>query len=217
MYKAAIFDLDGTILNTLEDLHASVNYALMTHKFPIRTLDEVREFVGNGIKKLIERSVSFGTDEQTVLKVLETFKEHYRNNSDIYTQPYNGIIDMMNVLKQNGIKIAVVTNKAHFAAQPLCQKYFGNFVDITIGERDGIRKKPHPDSVFEAIEHLGVSKQQCVYIGDSDVDIQTAKNAGIDAVCVTWGFRSREFLQSSGATLFADTAEQLTRIIVHNA
>ena len=213
MYKAVIFDLDGTILDTLEDLCASVNYALLNHNFPPRTIDEVREFVGNGIKKLIERAVPCNTDEQTVELVLDTFKKHYSVNSDVNTKPYAGITDCLEKLKQEGIKIAVVTNKAHFAAVPLCQKYFGKVIDVTIGEREGVRKKPYPDTVFEAMEHIGVKSSECVYIGDSDVDIQTAKNAGIDCISVTWGFRSEEFLKSFGAVNIVNNVEDMYGLI----
>ncbi len=217
MYNTVIFDLDGTILDTLEDLWSAVNFALNKHGYPSRTIDEVREFVGNGIKKLIERAVPASADEQSTLMVLESFKKYYGENSDVATKPYDGITDALCELKSLGIKVAVVTNKAHFAAAPLCEKYFGNAIDITIGEKQGVRKKPHPDTVFEAMAHLDVSHEQCVYVGDSDVDIQTAKNAGIPCISVTWGFRSKEFLQSSGATMIADSVSRMMELIVHNA
>ena len=213
MYNTVIFDLDGTILNTLEDLADSVNYALGSFGYPLRSIDEVREFVGNGIKKLIERAVPCGTDEQHTDKVLDVFKQHYGQNSDIKTKAYDGICEMISNLKKAGIKTAVVTNKAHFAAVPLCKKYFDGLIDVTIGEREGVRKKPYPDSVFEALEQLGASKQNTIYVGDSDVDINTAKNAGVDCVCVDWGFRSREFLIKSGATSIVSDAQSLYEFI----
>lgn len=213
MYNTVIFDLDGTILNTLEDLADSVNYALGSFGYPLRSIDEVREFVGNGIKKLIERAVPCGTDEQQTDKVLDVFKQHYGQNSDIKTKAYDGICEMISNLKKAGIKTAVVTNKAHFAAVPLCKKYFDGLIDVTIGEREGVRKKPYPDSVFEALEQLGASKQNTIYVGDSDVDINTAKNAGVDCVCVDWGFRSREFLIKSGATSIVSDAQSLYEFI----
>ena len=213
MYNTVIFDLDGTILNTLEDLADSVNYALGSFGYPLRSIDEVREFVGNGIKKLIERAVPCGTDEQQTDKVLDVFKQHYGQNSDIKTKAYDGICEMISNLKKAGIKTAVVTNKAHFAAVPLCKKYFDGLIDVTIGEREGVRKKPYPDSVFEAMEQLGASKQNTIYVGDSDVDINTAKNAGVDCVCVDWGFRSREFLIKSGATSIVSDAQSLYEFI----
>ena len=213
MYNTVIFDLDGTILNTLEDLADSVNYALGSFGYPLRSIDEVREFVGNGIKKLIERAVPCGTDEQQTDKVLDVFKQHYGQNSDIKTKAYDGICEMISNLKKAGIKTAVVTNKDHFAAVPLSKKYFDGHIDVTIGEREGVRKKPYPDSVFEALEQLGASKQNTIYVGDSDVDINTAKNAGVDCVCVDWGFRSREFLIKSGATSIVSDAQSLYEFI----
>ena len=214
MYKTVIFDLDGTILNTLDDLWGSVNYALGSFGYPLRSIDEVREFVGGGIKKLIERAVPEGTDDEATDKVLAAFKQHYGANSDVKTKPYDGILSMLQKLKSLGIKTAVVTNKAHFAAVPLCEKYFEGLIDITIGEREGVRKKPHPASLLEAMEHLGASRKNTLYVGDSDVDIYTAKNADVDCVCVTWGFRSREFLIKSGATHIADNAKELLEYII---
>ena len=216
MYKAVIFDLDGTILDTLNDLANAVNHSLFKFGFPLRTVDEVRQFVGNGIKNLIIRAVPEGTDEQTALSVLDEFKMFYGENSAVETQPYEGIIPCMQMLKQMGIKIAVVTNKAHFAAEPLCTKYFGNLVDVTIGEREGVRKKPHPDSVLEAMEILGVDCSECVYIGDSDVDIETANNSAIPCISVTWGFRGEAFLIESGASYIAHNINEMTDLIVHN-
>ncbi len=214
MYKFVIFDLDGTILDTLDDLADSVNYALKMFAYPKRSIDEVREFVGDGIKKLIERAVPEGTNDEATDKVLAAFKQHYGANSDVKTKPYDGILSMLQKLKGSGIKTAVVTNKAHFAAAPLCQKYFEGLIDVTIGEREGVRKKPYPDSVFEAMEHLGATKKNTLYIGDSDVDINTAKNAGVDCICVSWGFRSRKFLIKSGATHIADSAKELLEYII---
>ena len=208
-YKAVIFDLDGTILNTLDDLADSVNYALSYFGFPVRTIDEVREFVGNGIKNLILRAVPKGTSEQTAEKVLDCFKSYYKEHSAVKTKAYDGINQCILNLKQKDIKIAVVTNKAHFAAVPLCDMYFPDLIDVVIGEREGVRKKPHPDTVIQAMESIGVVSSDCVYVGDSDVDIDTAKNSGMPCISVTWGFRSRDFLLDNGATTIVDTIEQL--------
>ena len=208
-YKAVIFDLDGTILNTLDDLADSVNYALSYFGFPVRTIDEVREFVGNGIKNLILRAVPKGTSEQTAEKVLDCFKSYYKEHSAVKTKAYDGINQCILNLKQKDIKIAVVTNKAHFAAVPLCDMYFPGLIDVVIGEREGVRKKPHPDTVIQAMESIGVVSSDCVYVGDSDVDIDTAKNSGMPCISVTWGFRSRDFLLDNGATTIVDTIEQL--------
>ncbi len=209
MYKAIIFDLDGTILDTLGDLHASVNYALKSYGYPLRSECDVCAFVGDGIKKLIERAVPANLDDASIQKVLECFKEHYGKNCNVNTKPYDGIIDCLKMLKSKGTKLAVVTNKAHFAAVPMCKKYFKNLIDATIGETDGTPKKPCPDMLNKAMHLLGVSKQDTLYVGDSDVDIQTAKNAGVNCLCVSWGFRSEEFLIKCGAANIAHNAKEL--------
>lgn len=212
MKKLWIFDLDGTILNTLEDLADSTNYALRTNNMPERSIDEVRAFVGNGIGRLIERAVPKGSDDAEKQAVLESFTSYYKEHSADKTKPYNGITDVLNTLKKQGCQLAVVSNKADFAVQSLCESYFPGIFTFVVGEREGIRRKPAPDSVYEVLEQLKTAKKDAVYIGDSDVDVKTAENAGIDLIAVTWGFRTREVLAETGAGVFAKTPEELLSI-----
>ena len=194
-YKLAVFDMDGTILNTLEDLADSTNYALKANGLPERTIDEVRIFLGNGIRLLIERAVPTDTDKELTDKVFDTFKEYYKTHCAVKTRPYDGIKDVLLELRKAGCLTAVVSNKADFAVQDLCKDYFDNLFDFAIGEREGIKKKPAPDSVFEVLSKLNVEKDNAVYIGDSDVDFATSVNAGMDVIMVGWGFRDAEFLR----------------------
>ena len=211
--KAVIFDLDGTILDTLGDLSNSVNFALQQNSLPLRSIDEVRAFVGNGIRLLIERAVPEGTDEETLNKCFDAFKTHYKENSAVLTKAYDGIPEVLSELSAMGLKTAVVSNKADFAVQILVEEYFKGLFQYSVGEREGIRRKPYPDSVFSVIETFGVNKDECIYIGDSEVDIETAKNAGIKCICVTWGFREKEFLQSLSPDYMADTPKEILNII----
>lgn len=213
-YTLAIFDLDGTILNTLDDLAASVNAALAACTLPLRSTDEVCSFVGNGIRKLIERSVPEGTPITVTDDVFVRFKEHYALHCADRTAPYDGICAVLEVLRSEGIKTAVVSNKADFAVQELCSRYFEGLFDAVVGEREGIKIKPAPDSVNEVLGRLGVSQEDAVYIGDSDVDIQTAQNAHMDCIAVSWGFRGREFLHEHGAPCIAEYPEQLSALIL---
>ena len=213
MINTVIFDLDGTLTDTLADLKNSVNYALAKFGFPERNSDEIRSFVGNGVGKLVYRSVPEGTDTQTAEKCLEVFKEYYKNNSCVETKPYDGIVELLEELKKRGIKTAVVTNKMHEAAAEIVELFFGGLIDITIGQSENIPPKPAPDSVFLALERLGVSKENAVYIGDSEVDCITAKNSGIPCIGVTWGFRDRGVLEENGAEFIVDKAESIIELI----
>ena len=208
-YEAVIFDLDGTLLDTLEDLCDSTNYALSKFGYPKRSLEEVRSFVGNGIGKLIERALPPYANRAEYDVVLAEFKAHYASNCNNKTKAYNGIYDMLDTLKNSGVKMAVVSNKVNSAVMELCDKYFPSYFEIAIGEKEGIRRKPAPDSVFAAINALGVKKEHAVYIGDSEVDVETAKNAHIDIIAVSWGFRDRNTLEAMGNFTIADTAEEL--------
>lgn len=198
-YKFVIFDLDGTILDTLQDLYNSVNFALEKNCLPERSREEVRAFVGNGIRLLIERAVPENTDISVIDKVFCDFREHYAIHSADTTKPYDGIIELLARLRRSGIKTAVVSNKADFAVQKLVKLYFDGMFDFVTGEREGINKKPAPDAVFEAIKATEIPHEQTVYIGDSEVDIQTAKNASVDCITVDWGFRDRDCLFENGA------------------
>lgn len=213
-YKLAIFDLDGTILDTLEDLADATNYALGEHGYPRRTIEEVRRFVGNGIRKLIERAVPAGLAKEEIDRVHETFSIYYQQHCADKTKPYEGILPLLERLRAAGCLTAVVSNKADAAVQPLCQRYYNGLFDYAVGERAGIRRKPAPDSVQEVLCRLQVDAAWAVYIGDSEVDIQTAENAGLDSIIVTWGFRDRAYLESQGGRRFVDRPEEIEQIIL---
>ena len=208
-YYAYIFDLDGTLLDTLGDLAASVNAALEACQMPCRSIDEVRAFVGNGVRVLMQRAVPEGTDEKRIEEALEVFRRHYLVHSMDTTCPYEGIITLLRALKSRGKKIAVVSNKFQKATQELCAHFFGSLVNVAIGESEQIRKKPAPDTVLEAMRRLNVDTTQAVYIGDSDVDIETARNCSLPCISVLWGFRSRDFLLKHGATTFVESPQEI--------
>ena len=208
-YKTYIFDLDGTLLSTLADLAASTNYALRTHHMPERSLDEVRRFVGNGVKKLMERAIPDGLNNPLFEETFATFRQHYMQHNLDTTQPYPGIMQLLEQLKAEDKNIAVVSNKFYAATRELCRHFFGDLVPVAIGEREDIRKKPAPDTVIEALRELGVDQEGAVYIGDSDVDIMTAKNSGMPCVSVLWGFRDKEFLLEHGATTLISKPEEM--------
>jgi phosphoglycolate phosphatase len=213
-YQTAFFDLDGTLLDTLEDLYLATNAALERHSLPRRSRDEVRLFVGNGVEMLIRRAVPAGTDERTILAVLADFKTAYAAICEDHTKPYDGILDMLTALRERGIRVAVVSNKFDAATKKLCEKYFGDLVEVAIGERAGVRKKPAPDTVYEALKELGVTADHAVYIGDSDVDIRTARNCGMPCISVTWGLRDKDFLIENGAKTLVDSPETLLGVII---
>lgn len=213
-YKLAIFDMDGTILNTLEDLKNSTNYALSTHQLPERSLSEVRGFVGNGIRKLIERAVPAGTDKATEEAVFQTFKDYYKDHSADLTKPYDGIEKLLKDLKQQGVLTAVVSNKADFAVQNLVREYFDGLFDEAIGEQEGLRVKPYPDMVEELLKRVNLSKEDAVFVGDSDVDYQTSVNCDMDVIMVSWGFREKEFILECGAPFVVDTTEEILERIL---
>ena len=203
-FSTYIFDLDGTLLDTLGDLAASVNYALRTHGMPEHSVDDVRRFVGNGVRKLMERAVPDGADNPRFDAAFATFRQHYMAHSLDTTRPYEGIPEALEALKARGCHLAVVSNKMMAATQELCRHFFPDTIEVAIGEDEaaGIRRKPAPDTVFAALKALGVGKENAVYVGDSDVDIQTACNAGLPCISVLWGFRDRDFLISHGAQTF---------------
>ncbi len=212
-YKLIIFDLDGTVLDTLDDLMNSVNYALRKNSLPERSREEVRTFVGNGIRLLIERAVPGGTVIGITDKVFADFKEHYAVHSCDNTRPYEGINELLTVLNEKGIKTAVVSNKADFAVQTLSERYFAGLFAVSVGERENIARKPAPDSVNAVIEMLGGDKKSSVYVGDSEVDIETALNAGIPCISVDWGFRSEAQLQEKGASTIVSSADELLHVL----
>ena len=208
-YDTYVFDLDGTLLSTLGDLAASCNHALRANGMPERTIDEVRRFVGNGVKKLMERAIPGGLDNPLFENTFADFRQHYMHHNLDTTCPYPGVMEMLESLRSRGKKVAVVSNKFYAATQALCKHFFGDLVDVAIGEREGIRKKPAPDTVNEALAQMNVGKERAVYIGDSDVDIMTANNCGMPCISVLWGFRDYDFLVEHGATIFVTSPLQL--------
>ena len=210
-FDTYIFDLDGTLLDTLSDLAASVNHALRTHGLPEHSIDDVRRFVGNGVRKLMERAVPDGAANPLFDETFATFRQYYMAHSLDTTRPYEGIPETLEALKARGCHLAVVSNKMMAATQELCRHFFPDTIEVAIGEDEaaGIRRKPAPDTVFAALKALGVGKEDAVYVGDSDVDIQTARNAGIPCISVLWGFRDRDFLLQNGAETFISTPSEL--------
>ena len=213
-YQTVVFDLDGTLLDTLEDLYRAVNAALDRHSLPRRTRNEVRLFVGNGVELLIRRAVPAGCDEETILATLADFKATYAAICKDNTRPYDGILPMLTALRDKGIRVAVVSNKFDAATKALCTEYFGDLVEVAIGERADVRKKPAPDTVLEALRELGVTAVDAVYIGDSDVDIRTAENCGMDCLSVTWGLRDEDFLLENGAKTLVHAPSDLIPVII---
>lgn len=211
--NTVIFDMDGTLLDTLEDLADAVNAALTSFGYPKRSLEEVRTFVGNGVGKLMADAVPEKTGEKELALCLAAFKEHYALHWQDKTAPYEGILPLLKELKKRGIKTAVISNKYEAAVLQLCRDYFPGSFDTARGEREGVPRKPEPDGVYAILEELGVKKQQAVYVGDSEVDMATACNAGLVSVGVTWGFRDRPILEEKGADYIIDRPEDLLKVI----
>jgi phosphoglycolate phosphatase len=207
--------LDGTLLNTLDDLHASTNFALSEHGLPSRTIDEVRQFVGNGIRNLIRSAVMPQTSQELIDAVKATFDKHYDAHNLDRTAPYEGVVELIERLKASGMHCCVVSNKGDYAVQPLVQHFFPGLFDVVCGERerDGIRRKPWPDTVLTCMHAIGAGPGECVYVGDSEVDVLTARNAGIAHIIVTWGFRDEEFLRKQGAKVFAHSVAELEELL----
>ena len=210
-YTTYIFDLDGTLLNTLGDLAASTNYALRRHGMPEHTVDEVRRFVGNGVRMLMRRAIPDGEANPLFEDTFATFREHYLVHSLDTTRPYDGIEALLRELQRRGCRLAVVSNKFHAATEELCHHFFADLIEVAIGENEaaGIRKKPAPDTVFEALRRLGVGPEGAVYVGDSEVDLQTARAAGLPCISVLWGFRDRDFLTANGANTFVTAPHEI--------
>ena len=208
-FETYIFDLDGTLLSTLNDLAASTNYALRWAGMPERSVEEIRMFVGNGVKLLMERAIPDGINNPKFEETYAKFREHYMEHNLDTTRPYDGIPELLRELKGRGKKLAIVSNKFYAATQELAKHFFPDSIEIAIGERDNIRKKPAPDTVLEALKQLDASKAGAVYIGDSDVDIMTAKNCELPCISVLWGFRDKEFLIKHGGKIFVDKPSEI--------
>lgn len=211
--KAIIFDLDGTLLDTLDDLTDCVNYVLGKHGYKLRDRLEIRRFLGNGARYLIDCSLGGALEGDAFECFLEEYKAYYEKNSGIKTAPYENIVDLLGRLREKGFKLAVVSNKPDGAARYLCDLHFPKLIDFVIGDRADIRRKPAPDPVLLAMRELGCD--DAIYVGDSEVDIQTAKNANVPCVSVAWGFRDRDELIASGADYLADTADELGVILLN--
>lgn len=213
MIYGIVFDLDGTLLNTLEDLTDSVNFALNKFGFKERTVEEIRSFVGDGVRVMMSRAIPDGLSNPNFENCLDCFKEHYKDNMFNKTKPYDGIMEMLKHLKMNGIQVAVVSNKFDLAVKGLCKKYFGDLIPVAIGENEaeGIRKKPAPDSVFKAIHEMKVRIENVIFVGDSDTDVLTAKNAEVDCIGCTWGFRDRQVLEKAGADYIVNSPDEILK------
>ena len=208
-YNTVIFDLDGTLLNTLEDLTDATNYALEQFKMPVRTIDEVRSFVGNGVRTLMVRAVPQGDANPQFEQVFDCFKTYYGEHCNDKTRAYDGVKELLQELKDKGFAVAIVSNKIDFAVKELQKKYFDGLVSVAIGESEGVLRKPAPDTVITALKELGKTKEGAIYVGDSDVDIMTAKNAGIPCISVEWGFRDRQFLIEHGGQNFIKEPKEI--------
>ena len=223
MFNVYVFDLDGTLLDTLQDLANSVNYALRQHGMPEHSIDDIRRFVGNGVRLLMERAVPDGARNPQFEAAFATFRQYYMQHSLDTTRPYDGIPELIHELKARGCQMAVVSNKMMAATQELVRHFFPD-IPVAIGEHEaaGIRKKPAPDTVYEALRQLGIihhpssiihQTSDIVYVGDSDVDIMTARNSGLPCISVLWGFRDRQFLTAHGATTFVSHPSELLGLL----
>ena len=201
--RAVVFDLDGTLLDTLEDLANATNWALRRNGMPERSLAEIRQFVGNGVRRLVERAVPKGTDDALFERTFDDFKRYYVNHCQERTCLYDGIPELLRELKKRGYKLAIVSNKLQAGVDELYERYFRDTVEVALGEQPQWQRKPAPDMVLEALRRLGVTADEAIYVGDSDVDMATARNSGLSCISVLWGFRDPEFLKAHGATCFA--------------
>lgn len=208
-----IFDLDGTLLNSLEDLHACFNHAIEHFGYPSRSIEEIKSFVGNGIKKAIERALPHEVSSEELDKITDYFREYYKDHMLELTKPYDGVIDLLINLKSKGYKTAIVSNKYDDAVKKLSENYFGNLIDIAVGEGYGVRRKPEIDGILKAIEILDSKLENCIFVGDSDVDIMTSSNAEIPCISVLWGYKDKEFLISKGAKHIAETTKDIEKIL----
>lgn len=214
MYKLVIFDLDGTLLNTLRDLVEAGNYTLKRMGFSTHNIDSYRYFIGNGIPKLIERMLPSNSNDETKAEALRIFREYYEVHKEDYTMPYKGVAEMLAKIKKNGVKTAVVTNKAHEFAEKMVKKYFGDLIDVIYGNVDGCPQKPNPYWVIKVIDDIKVKKEDVLYVGDSGVDMKTALNAGVASCGVLWGFRGEEELRDNGAKFICNDCDELFEFIL---
>jgi len=216
MYKAVIFDLDGTLLDTLEDLANACNYALVKCELPTHQVEAYRRFVGDGRYKLIERILPENSKtSETFNKVLGLYDEYYEIHMMDMTKPYEGVIALLDSLKEKGLRLAVVSNKPHEFTTKVVETFFEDRIELVFGQRVNFPTKPNPATVFEVLKNFNVMLEECIYIGDSNVDIMTAKNAGIKSIGVAWGFRGKEELEAEGASFIASTVKELENLILN--
>lgn len=213
-YDTVIFDLDGTLLDTLQDLAAAVNYALTRQGYPPRTVQEVCRFVGNGVEKLMRRAVPAGLPEERIMAALAVFKDYYARHNNDATAPYPGVEALLDHLKAHGVRMAIVSNKNDPNVKALARLYFPDTIAMAVGEGGGVRAKPCPDTVLHVMNTWGCDPSRVLYVGDSDVDIQTARSAGVDCASVCWGFRPEQELRAAGATLLVHTAQELEAVVL---
>lgn len=210
-----IFDMDGTVLNTLEDLTDAVNHVFSQFDLPPRTIDEYRKFFGNGIGYAMRCAAPEGTPDELIDKMIPVFREYYDKHCLDKTKPYDGILELMKSLKAKGYKMAIVSNKIDSAVKELNDRFFSDYVSVAIGEKAKVRRKPAPDTVIAALKELRSERSEAVYIGDSEVDLQTARNAGLPCIAVLWGFRDRDHLTENGAVTFAENPTDVLSVLEH--
>lgn len=215
-YKAVLFDMDGTILDTLGDLTDAVNYALRSFGMPERSMEEAAAILGNGARQLVFSAVPEGTADELAERVLSVYAPYYDSHCQIKTAPYPGILEMLRRLKAEGVKLAVISNKQDSAVKPLAERHFPGLLEIAVGESATVRRKPNPDAVLTALNSLGVDRSEAIYVGDTEVDIATARNAAMDVAAVTWGFRTRAQIAATGAEHIFDDAETLCEFLLSN-
>ena len=213
--NTVVFDMDGTVLNTIDDLATSVNYAMEKFGFPQRTVEDYRRAVGNGIRRAIELTVPEGTSQEVIDEMVPVFKEHYDEHCLDKTRPYDGIIELMKELKKRGYKMAIVSNKIDSAVKELNQRFFSEAIEVAIGEKPGVNRKPAPDMVWEALKELGSTQEESIYIGDSEVDFATANNSNLPCISVLWGFRDKDLLEEIGAQVFAEKPSDVLEILTN--
>lgn len=215
-YKLVMFDLDGTVLNTINDLANSMNYVLSKYNMPLHSIEEIKQYLGNGIRRLVELSVKENTSNEEIEKVYHDFLAYYEVHSLDETKPYDGIIQLLTKLKKKGCILAMISNKADIVVQQLANRFFNGIFDYVVGEKNNIRKKPYPDSVIEVMKKYEISNQNAIYIGDTEVDSLTAINAKIDCIIVTWGFRKKEYLETLKKTFLVNQVDEIYKIVINS-
>ena len=213
-YQAVLFDMDGTVLDTLDDLCDSINHSLAEFSLPNVSREHVRQCLGNGAAFLVSHSIPTGSSPELEANVLAFYKPWYDAHCLIKTAPYEGILPMMQSLKEQGLRLAIISNKPDRAVQELSDAFFPGLLELSVGESPSVRRKPAPDTVLKAASQIGLSVDQCVYVGDSEVDLETARNAGMDCISVTWGFRDEAQLIEAGASVLVRTPEELESLLL---